>query len=288
MPNPRYSNFESMNRAKKRGCEPGLFGALENFDDRTVYPGKIVAGVDEAGRGPLAGPVVAAAVILPAGVPLEAFGGLNDSKALSEAQREKIYGRILSHCPTVGVGLADEGEIDRINILQATLQAMRRALEQLTSKPDLVLVDGLQVPLTDVPAHALVKGDSRSASIAAASIVAKVTRDRMMARFHLEFPRYRFDRHKGYGSGLHLAALKVFGPCPLHRRSYAPVARAIDPLSPTPEFADLYRRAASAAVEKDGATLAQEIHRALESVSLREEETALIRDLLRDFRGAGA
>ncbi len=277
-----------MNRAKKHGCEPGLFEALESFDDRTVYPGKIVAGVDEAGRGPLAGPVVAAAVILPAGVPLEEFGGLNDSKALSEAQRERIYGRILSLCPSVGVGVADESEIDRVNILQATLQAMRRALEQLTSKPVLVLVDGLQVPVTDGPAHALVKGDSRSASIAAASIVAKVTRDRMMARFHLEFPRYRFDRHKGYGSGLHLAALKVFGPCPLHRRSYSPVARAVQPFPPTPEFTELYRRAASAAVEENGATLAREIQCALESASLREEETALIRDLLRDVRGAGA
>ncbi len=253
-----------------------------------MYPGKIVAGVDEAGRGPLAGPVVAAAVTLPAGIPLEEFGGLDDSKALSEAQRERIYDRILALCPSVGVGVADEGEIDRINILQATLQAMRRALEQLIPKPDLVLVDGLQVPVTDAPAQALVKGDSRSASIAAASIVAKVTRDRMMERFHLEYPRYRFDRHKGYGSGLHLAALKVFGPCPLHRRSYSPVARAMHPFPPTPEFADLYRRAASASVQEDGDTLAREILRALQSVSLREEETALIRALLRDVRGAGA
>ncbi len=277
-----------MKQAKKHRFEPGLFEAFEGFDDRAVYPGQSVAGVDEAGRGPLAGPVVAAAVILPAGVPLEEFGGLNDSKALSEAQRERIYDRIFSLCPSVGVGVADEREIDRVNILQATLQAMRRALEQLIPKPDRVLVDGLQVPVTDCPAHALVKGDSRSASIAAASIVAKVTRDRMMARFHLEYPRYRFDRHKGYGSGLHLAALKVFGPCPLHRRSYAPVARAMQPFSPTPEFPELYRSAASAAAREAGANLMREIQGALERVSLREEETALIRDLLRDVRGAGA
>lgn len=261
--------------------------AFEGFDDRTVYPGKMVAGVDEAGRGPLAGPVVAAAAILPADVPLEAFGGLADSKALSEAQRERIYDRVLSLCPAIGVGVADQGEIDRVNILQATLRAMRRALEQLIPKPDLVLVDGLQVPVTECPARALVKGDSRSASIAAASIVAKVTRDRMMAQSHREYPCYRFDRHKGYGSGLHLAALKVFGPCPLHRRSYSPVARALHPCPPTAGFLELYEWAASANSGQAAPAL-EDIQRTARELFLREEEILLIRDLLRDRRDRGA
>jgi len=184
---------------------------------------RVVAGVDEAGRGPLAGPVCVAAVILP-----EDFTHpvLNDSKQLSEAKRERLYdeitndARIRWHC----VSIAPE-EIDRINILQATWQGMRRAALALDPRPDAVLIDGK--PVKQFPLHqmALVKGDSLSYSIAAASIIAKVTRDRIMVEMARGHPEYGFEIHKGYPTPAHLAALKKHGPCPHHRRSFAPVAR---------------------------------------------------------------
>ena len=183
-----------------------------------------IAGVDEAGRGPLAGPVVAAAVVLPDGFDL---GGIADSKKLSPVARERVYARLVAELPhgDWAVGMAEAGEIDRINILQATHEAMRRAVGGLALAPDAVLVDGLPVPRLHAVCRSLVKGDSLSASIAAASIIAKVTRDRLMCLSDEQFPGYGFAHHKGYGSPVHLDALARLGPCPLHRFSFGPVAQ---------------------------------------------------------------
>ncbi len=187
-----------------------------------------VAGVDEAGRGPLAGPVVAAAAILPArwaqsGLPPE-LDGLNDSKQLTEIQREKFFA-FLTACGEIEFAIAqpDAARIDEINILQAAHSAMNAALAQLRPPPQHALVDGRPVRTMRVPQTAIVKGDARSYSIAAASVLAKVTRDRLMREFDRQFPDYGFAAHKGYGTEAHLAALRRHGPCPIHRRSYAPV-----------------------------------------------------------------
>ena len=187
----------------------------------------IVAGVDEAGRGPLAGPVVAAAVVLPCGWSETGLDGrlrgLNDSKQLTEAQREDYYSVLTSH-PEIRFAVADaEVEvIDRINILQATHRAMNQALAQLQPPPEHVLVDGQPVKSMRFPHTALVKGDARSYSIAGASVLAKVTRDRLMREFDRLYPGYGFAEHKGYGTPKHLAAIHALGPCPIHRRSFAP------------------------------------------------------------------
>ena len=185
-----------------------------------------VAGVDEAGRGPLAGPVVAAAAILPsrwaeAGLPAE-LAGLNDSKQLTETQREKFF-TFITGCGeiTFAISQVDAGVIDEINILQATHRAMNDALSQLN--PQHALVDGRPVKTMRVPQTAIVKGDARSYSIAAASVLAKVTRDRLMLEYHEQFPEYGFDAHKGYGTAKHLAAIVQFGACAIHRRSFAPL-----------------------------------------------------------------
>lgn len=183
-----------------------------------------VAGVDEAGRGPLAGPVIAAAVILDPAQPLD---GLRDSKCLSPARREQLYDAITQHALAWAVGRAEAAEIDRINILQATLQAMRRAVAALEPCAEYVLVDGNRCPELDCPAQAIVKGDSRVAAISAASIIAKVTRDREMVELDARYPGYGLAQHKGYPSQAHRAALEKLGPTPEHRRSYAPVRRAL-------------------------------------------------------------
>jgi ribonuclease HII len=183
-----------------------------------------IAGVDEAGRGPLAGPVVAAAVILPVDF---THGVLNDSKQLSEEQRETLYVEITTHVSIRwAVASVEVREIDRINILRATHQAMRRAVAQLVPPPCHALIDGLPVRPFPVKHTALVKGDAISFSIAAASIIAKVTRDRLMVELDTRFPPYGFARHKGYGTPQHLAALKLHGPCPHHRRTFLPVRQA--------------------------------------------------------------
>lgn len=190
-----------------------------------------VAGVDEAGRGPLAGPVVAAAVILPSqwgksGI-IEPLQGLNDSKQLTEAQRESFFGIITAHSEIAyAIAVVDAPTIDRINILQATHRAMNEALAKLQPQPEHVLVDGRPVKSIKLPSTAIVKGDARSYSIAAASVLAKVTRDRLMLEFHAQFPAYGFAGHKGYGTPQHLAALAEHGPCPIHRRSFAPLKPA--------------------------------------------------------------
>ena len=180
-----------------------------------------IAGVDEAGRGPLAGPVVAAACILPEGA---LFEKLNDSKQVSSPHRQILFAQIASF-PGVyyGIGMASVAEIDRYNILRATFLAMRRAVAKLPEAPDYLLIDGNQIPSFEAPAEALVEGDGRSISIAAASILAKVTRDRMMEKFDRKWPQYGFKEHKGYGTERHREALAKWGPCPLHRKSFEPV-----------------------------------------------------------------
>ena len=183
----------------------------------------LLAGVDEAGRGPLAGPVVAAAVILD---DLQPIAGLNDSKKLSAKRREQLYEVILARALCCSIAEASVHEIDTLNILQATLLAMRRAVDGLRLKPAKVWVDGNRLPVLDVRAEAIVQGDTRVPAISAASILAKVHRDRLCADLHLAYPQYGFDRHKGYGTAEHLQALAIHGPSPCHRLSFAPVARS--------------------------------------------------------------
>jgi len=184
----------------------------------------LVAGVDEAGRGPLAGPVVAAAVILD---DLRPIAGLNDSKKLSAARREKLFDEIRAKALCCSIAQASVEEIDEINILQATLLAMRRAVEGLRLKPAKVLVDGNRLPVLDVLAEAIVKGDATVPAISAASILAKVTRDRWCAELDAQYPQYGFATHKGYGTAEHLAALLAHGACPEHRKTFAPVTRVL-------------------------------------------------------------
>ena len=181
----------------------------------------LMAGVDEAGRGPLAGPVVAAAVILDVLNPIE---GLADSKTLTAPRREKLYDEIHARALCCSIALATAEEIDRLNILQASLLAMKRAVEGLRLTPHKVLVDGNRLPALVILAEAIVRGDALVPAISAASILAKVYRDRWCAAFHLEYPQYGFAGHKGYGTPEHLAALQAHGACPQHRRSFAPVA----------------------------------------------------------------
>ncbi len=182
-----------------------------------------VAGVDEAGRGPLAGPVVAAAVVLPRRCRLD---GVRDSKLLSERQREQVYAQLLTAAIDIGVGVVDAGVIDALNILEATRLAMAQAVRHLTPRPDYLLLDAVVLPGMAAEQRAVIKGDRLCRSIAAASIVAKVLRDRLMARAHLRYPQYGFLAHKGYGTAEHLRQLQRYGPCDLHRRSFAPVREA--------------------------------------------------------------
>ncbi len=176
-----------------------------------------VCGIDEAGRGPLAGPVCAAAVLLPEGLVID---GLNDSKKLSEKKRELLFPVIQENALAFGIGFADEKEIDEINILQATFLAMRRAFDAMQRRCDYVLVDGNRMPPMPVPGETVVKGDAKSPSIAAASILAKVSRDRVMLEYAKQYPEYQFEKHKGYGTKAHVEALHAFGPSPIHRRTF--------------------------------------------------------------------
>ncbi len=177
----------------------------------------LICGVDEAGRGPLAGDVYAAAVILPEGVVIE---GVNDSKKLSEKKRECLFDIIKEKALSYSIALASAKEIDELNILQATFLAMRRAVEGLNPKPDFAMVDGNRQPNLDIPTATIIKGDSLSCSIAASSILAKVTRDRIMKEEALKYPEYLFEKHKGYGTKLHVEMIKKYGPCPIHRKTF--------------------------------------------------------------------
>ena len=178
---------------------------------------QVICGVDEAGRGPLAGPVCAAAVILPQGLEIP---GLNDSKKLSDKRRRELFDVIQAKALSYGIAFADEKEIDEVNILQATFNAMQRAMDQLRVRPDLALIDGNRERDFGLPVKTVVKGDSQSANIAAASILAKVTRDRLMEELDGQYPQYGFAVHKGYGTRRHYAALEEYGPCPIHRMSF--------------------------------------------------------------------
>lgn len=177
----------------------------------------LICGVDEAGRGPLAGPVCAAAVILPTHLQIP---GLNDSKKLTDKKRRELFPIIQEQAVAWGIGLASETEIDEINILQATFLAMRRALEQLNARPEIALIDGNRETDFGLPVKTVVKGDSLSANIAAASVLAKVTRDNIMAEMANQYPEYGFEIHKGYGTKAHYEALRTYGPCPIHRKTF--------------------------------------------------------------------
>jgi len=177
-----------------------------------------ICGIDEAGRGPLAGPVVVASVIMPINSMIE---GVNDSKKVSEKKREKLYDLILEEAISYGVGIVDQNGIDEINILNATKRALTMSLQELTQKPDLILVDALNnIDTLGIPYESIVKGDAKSYSIAAASIIAKVTRDRIMREWSNIYPQYEFEKHKGYGTANHIKAIKEYGLCPLHRKSF--------------------------------------------------------------------
>ena len=179
---------------------------------------KYIAGIDEAGRGPLAGPVVVASVILPQDSMIE---GINDSKKVSEAKREKLYDLIINEAISYGIGIIYQDEIDEINILQATKKGLTEAIKQMEIKPNIIMVDALSgIDTLGIPYKSIIKGDAKCYSVAAASIVAKVTRDRIMREWDKIYPEYGFGSHKGYGTAKHIAAIKEFGPCPIHRRSF--------------------------------------------------------------------
>ncbi len=200
-------------------CDPLFFERSARSSGFTC-----IAGLDEAGRGPLAGPVVAAAVVLPEGLLIP---GLTDSKQVPEQLRERLFDEVQQSAVCFGIGVADERTIDEVNVLQATIIAMERALEQLLPRPDFLLLDALTLPRVPLPQKPIIRGDSRSHSIAAASILAKVTRDRLMLELHKRFPQYNFQKHKGYGTKEHLALIAEHGPCEAHRKTFNPVARML-------------------------------------------------------------
>ena len=190
---------------------------LLNYENNLYSSGiNYIAGVDEVGRGPLVGPVVAAAVILPKGYKLE---GLTDSKKLSEKKRNTFYDILMKDAIAIGVGIKSNKIIDEVNIYEATKLAMKDAINNLSVKPEHVLIDAMPLEL-DIPTTSIIKGDALSESIAAASVIAKVTRDRMMYELDKEYPEYGFAKHKGYGTAAHIKAIKEYGPCPIHRRTF--------------------------------------------------------------------
>lgn len=193
---------------------------LENmlaYEKKYYNQYEYICGIDEAGRGPLAGPVVAGAVILPKGLKIPY---LNDSKQLNEKRREELYDVIMEQAAAVGVGIVAPERIDEINILQATYEAMRQAIQNLEYRPQILLNDAVIIPEVNIPQEKIIKGDAKSLSIAAASVIAKVTRDRMMKAYHELFPEYGFEKHKGYGSKEHIEAIQKYGLSPIHRRSF--------------------------------------------------------------------
>lgn len=204
------SKKERLNQLLMERCQ-----TMKQFDLSFGYDLSLVAGVDEAGRGPLAGPVVAAAVIMPLSANIL---GIDDSKKTKEAERQRLYDEIIESCIGYGIGMVWQDEIDQINILEATKKAMALALNAI--KPSVVLIDAVPLLGLSVPAHGIVKGDEQSYAIAAASILAKVTRDRIMIELDRVYPEYQFAKHKGYGTALHYKALNAYGPSPIHRRTF--------------------------------------------------------------------
>lgn len=176
-----------------------------------------IAGIDEAGRGPLAGPVVAAAVVLPKGVRIE---GIRDSKKVPEKEREYLFSEIFRISEDIGIGIVSHEEIDRLNILRSTKLAMQYAVEDLSQPPDILIIDALSLPLIPIRQISFIKGEDKSSSVAAASIVAKVTRDKIMKGYHRQYPNYNFGKNKGYSTKEHLDMLRMYGPCPIHRKSF--------------------------------------------------------------------
>lgn len=203
-------------KLEKLTAEKKRLDAMRRYEREHAHYG-LVCGVDEAGRGPLAGPVVAGAVILPEGCEILY---LNDSKQLSEKRREELFGEIKEKAVAWGVGMASPARIDEINILQATYEAMRQAVSALDPAPQILLNDAVRIPGVALPQVPIIKGDAKSLSIAAASVLAKVTRDRLMREYDKAMPEYGFAAHKGYGSAAHIEALKKYGPSPIHRRSF--------------------------------------------------------------------
>ena len=205
-----------MTKAERLEAEIKRTELMKEFDREYKIYGTI-CGIDEAGRGPLCGPVVAAAVILP-----DEYNILyiNDSKKLSETKREVVYKEIDKYAVAYGVGIVSPERIDEINILQATYEAMRTAIHKLSVKPDILLNDAVTIPMVDIKQVPIIKGDAKSQSIAAASIVAKVTRDHLMEEYDKLYPEYGFAKHKGYGTAAHIKAIKEYGPCPIHRRTF--------------------------------------------------------------------
>ncbi len=197
---------------------------MTSNEERLYAAGRrTVCGIDEAGRGPLAGPVVAAAVVLPQAPVLaqdDLLLGLMDSKKLSPRKRDRFFEQISQTARSIGIGVVEHETIDHINILQATILAMQRAVEGLHLPADYLLIDALKLPEIDIPQEGIIHGDDLSLSIAAASVIAKVTRDRLMLKYHRLFPKYGFDRHKGYGTPEHLEKIKSFGPCRIHRKTF--------------------------------------------------------------------
>ena len=213
---------ELLRQQREQRRQEKLKAERERLEGMRVYERQYrergtLCGIDEVGRGPLAGPVVAGAVILQEDCEILY---LNDSKKLSEKKRELLYDEIMEKAIAVGIGAVSPERIDEINILQATYEAMRIAISRLSVRPDLLLNDAVTIPQVDIPPVPIIKGDAKSVSIAAASIIAKVTRDRMMVQYEDLYPGYEFASNKGYGSARHIAALKEIGPCPIHRRSF--------------------------------------------------------------------
>ena len=203
-------------KGEKLEAELKRIEALKQYEKEYEHLGYI-CGIDEVGRGPFAGPVVACAVILPKDCNILY---INDSKKLSEKRREELYDIIIKEAVAYGIGIKDNNRIDEINILQATYEAMREAISNLKVKPDVLLNDAVTIPGVDIKQVPIIKGDAKSISIGAASIVAKVTRDRMMAEFDVKYPGYEFAKNKGYGTAAHIEGLKKYGPCEIHRRSF--------------------------------------------------------------------
>lgn len=217
----RKAAQQLVRRYERKQAERARVAALYKYEDAAAAEGFMyVAGVDEAGRGPLAGPVSVAAVILPRDLYLPK---LNDSKKISAKIREELFEEIQAKAIAIGSALIDAKTIDRINIYQATINGMYESIFSLSPRPQKVLIDAVKLDRLSIPSESIIKGDAESASIAAASIVAKVTRDRLMDAYDRQYPEYGFARHKGYGTAEHLAALKKYGPCPIHRLSFEPI-----------------------------------------------------------------